>query len=159
MRKVVQRICFWGSAGGFLLMSTAIFLFYPASYLALNKGTDSLQMISSIMFWAGLLLGLGLQIVSWILRRLEQPDYKIRFMEKRTGVLKKHIARNGIVWIMLVGFLVGLVGSIASLAHSTNSSYHTFFFMALTAFGVCEYFAFNSLNFAYTMQRSENDEK
>ena len=159
MRRAAQRRCFWGSAVGFLLMSAAIFMFYPASYLALNKGTDSLQMVSSILFWVGLLLGLGLQLVSWILRRLEQPNYKRQFMKKRTGMMKKHIVRNGIVGIMIGAFLIGAIGSAVSLMHSTSSSYHTFFFIALTAFGMCEYLAFNSLNFAYTMQRSEHYEK
>ena len=159
MRKSREQICFWGSALGFLVVSVAIFLCYPASYMALNRESDALRITACILFWLGLLMGLVFQIICFVLRKRQQPDYKTQFKQSVSGIIKGYFARNQIVWFMIAAFIVGLLGSAVSLANSNSSNYHTFFFMALTVFGFCEYLVFNSLNFAYIMQRSENNEK
>lgn len=164
MRRNPQSLCFLGSAFGFLLMAVAVFLFYPGSYYALNKGTDSLQFFASLLFWCGLLLGVLLQLASLILRKRAAPDYRKQYRERQTKRktgqrIRRALCKNRVVFLMAILFFVGLIGSIVSLADSRDSSYHTFFFLALTVFGACEYLAFNSLNFAYTIRRSESYEK
>lgn len=158
MRRTSQSLCFLGSAAGFLVMSIAVFLFYPASYLALNKGTTVLQLIAFILFWAGLAAGVVLQVISLVLRRRKTSDYRQQRRDwlKSLGTgnrIRRLLLQNRIAGIMAIGFLIGLVGSVASILESPVSSYHTFFFLALTALGLCEYLAFNSLNFAYAMNK------
>lgn len=163
IRKTPQAICFWGSAMGFLCMAVAVFLFCPGAELSLNKGTRGLQIAASLIFWIGLLLGITLQLASLILRRREAPDYKTQFLcqqsrRTKSSWLRYVLFKNRIVLITALCFVVGCVGSIVSLAKSLNSSYHTFFFLALTILSFCEYFTFNSINFAYAIRRSDSDE-
>lgn len=156
MKKTAQSICFLLSAVGILVMSVAVFLFYPASYLALNKGTEALELAAFLMFWLGLLVGAVLQLVSLLLRKKRAPEFKAQLAERTPqgkGGIRRKLARNPVALILLCAFLLGLVGTAASLLYSTNSSAHTFFFMALMVFGLLEYFAFNSLNFAYAISK------
>ena len=157
MRRTTQSICFLGSVFGIFVMSVAIFLFYPGSYMALNKGSTALQLTASLLFCLGLLAGVILQIISLVLRKRRAPDFRRQMMTRLHELSKsKRIHRllfqNRLAVLMVCVFLVGLVGTVCSLIQSTNSSSHTFFFIALTVFGLFEYMAFNSLNFAYSMR-------
>lgn len=153
MKKKLIKTCFWGSVAGYLIMSVSLFLFHPAAMLALNQGKTTLQMVSSLTFWIGFLLGTILLIATYIIRKKAAPDFCWILNE----TAKKSFKVRLISWLIqtpmslvLIGvFLVGLIGSVISLICSTNSSYHTFAFLALTLLGVSEYIVFNNLNFAY----------
>ena len=156
--KSKQGICFLISVCGIFLMSVAIFLFYPGSYLTLNKGNSMLQLFASLLFWVGLLAGAVLQTISLVLRRKAAPKFRKELAKEQEECSKKQrlyraAFKNKIALGMAIGFLIGVVGMVCSLIHSMDSSYHTFFFMALTVFGLFEYLAFNSINFVYAMSK------
>lgn len=163
MKDKIIKICFWGSVAGYALMSVALFLFHPASMMKINQGNLTLQRVSGLMFWVGALLGTGLLITTFILRKKHAPNFEWILDEDAQSSLRIRITtwlfQTPMSVICVVVFLVGLIGSIASLMHSTYSSYHTFAFMALTLLGISEYIVFNNLNFAYITTRSEIDEQ
>lgn len=153
-RKMSQGICFFGSACGLLIMSVALALFYPGSYLTLNRGNVGLQITASLLFWGGLLVGIVMQCVSLILRRKQNPEFKKNMKtEAAEKTVVQRIFKNKLAMAMAVCFLVGVIGTVCSLIHTTDSRWYTFVFMALALLGLSEYLAFNSVNFAYAMHK------
>ena len=153
MRKLILGLCL-GTAAGFLLMSVAVFLCYPGSYRTLNMGDTSLQATAATLFWIGLAIGLALALITTLIRIKAVPQYskayrKYKRKSDSTKRVKMLLIRNWLSPVMALAFLVGAVGSVISLLHSTTSSYHTFFFLGLMCLGFSEYFTLNSLNFAY----------
>lgn len=160
MRKNSVTVAFWISAAGFFLMALAVFLFYPSSYLELNRGDERLAYAASAMFWVGLLSGIIAQIVATVLRNRKDNTfarmYHHKLRKKGVSRLRRSLPKGIVPLVFAALFLIGLVGSIISLIQSLNSSYHTFFFLALTVLGLFEYIVFNSINFIY-IKRSEED--
>lgn len=158
MKKMAPAICVIGSAVGFLILAVAVFLFYPASYLALNRGTSTLQLVAFLLFWGGLLVGVLLQGVCLVLRKRAAPDYRRRRRNKLKKLsaakrMRRLLIDNIAAGFMAIVFLVGLAGSVISIVDNPISSCHTFVFMALAVLGLFEYLAFNSLNFAYAISK------
>ena len=157
MKKSAHTICFLGSAAAFLILAVAVFLFHPATMLSLNQGSNGLRLVASLLFWAGLLTGLALQAAAALLRRKKAPDFARQY-NKRHKAFRQRLWKTRLSMLLTACFAVGLVGSGISIALDPLTSYHTFFFIALAVFGLCEYLVFNSINCMYFMRRSEKNE-
>ena len=159
MRKNKQTLCFLGSVLGIFLMSVALFLASPASYLKWNRGDLRLEFVAFVLFWAGILLGTVLQLMSMIFRKMEAGDFGRKYRKSLEKLpprqrLCRYLFKNRISAIMAALFVIGLIGSTAELVNSEINNWHVFLFLALTVLGLFEYMAFNSLNFLYAVRRS-----
>lgn len=164
VKKSSHTICFFGAAAGFLILAIGVFLFHPASYLILNKGVVALRTVASLMFWIGLLAGIGLLIAASLILKKKAPDFLRDYKEKasengKAAWLRRSLLKTKLSILMLVFFVVGVVGSAICIANNPLSTYHTFFFIALAVLGIFEYIVFNSKNFMYIVRRSEKNEE
>lgn len=159
MRRNPQTLCFLGSVLGIFLMSAAMFLSSPASYLKWNRGDLRLEFAAFVLFWTGVLLGALLQLMSLIFRKRETRDFGKQYRKSLEKLpprqrIRRYLFKNRISVIMAGLFVIGLAGSTAELIYSQINSWHVFLFLSLTVLGLFEYMAFNSLNFLYAVQRS-----
>jgi hypothetical protein len=142
---------------GFLACAVAVFLFYPAMLQRLNSGSNALQIAAAIMFYAGLLVGILGILFTTIFRATKAPNFKKWLREQQAkrniGIFRRTVLKNWSAALCLLVFLVGLIGSIISIAVDESSSYHTFAFLACTVLGLSEYFVFNSINFMYLFKK------
>ena len=150
------------ASAGVFLMWLHRGMFRPMGYWQLNRGETPPTDASSVMFWLGLLAGVIAQIVAVVLRKKQDRTFvrMYRHKQRKNGVnrFRQIFVKSWISIAAAAVFLIGLIGSTISLIQSVNSSYHTFFFLALTVLGLFEYFVFNSINYVY-IRRSEEDAK
>lgn len=152
MRKKTSKILYLSSAVSFFLLAVSVLLFYPSSYLFLNKGSRVLRYIAGILFWVSACSGIILQVVSRIM-------YGKLPKSNNTDGIKSVLLRTPLSLIMAAIALIGVVGSAISMAITMNSTLHTFFFLAFAVLGITEYLVFNSRYFTNFMKRSDESDK
>ena len=133
-QRQIDRILLGISVGGFLIMSVS-FLVMPI---------ESITILPGLLFWLGLVLGIGLQIVLEVRRRAFFKSYAIRrekMQKPKNGLLS--FGSNSVAIIADRSMIISFVAMILAFVFTKGYGYVCYVFIATTVFSFCMHCVLN----------------
>lgn len=133
-QRQIDRILLGISVGGFLIMSVS-FLVMPI---------ESITILPGLLFWLGLVLGIGLQIVLEVRRRAFFKSYVVRrekMQKPKNGFLS--FGSNAVAIIADRSMIISFVAMILAFVFTKGYGYVCYVFIATTVFSFCMHCVLN----------------
>lgn len=133
-QRQIDRILLGISVGGFLIMSVS-FLVMPI---------ESITILPGLLFWLGLVLGIGLQIVLEVRRRAFFKSYSVRrekMQKPKNGLLS--FGSNAVAIIADRSMIISFVAMILAFVFTKGYGYVCYVFIATTVFSFCMHCVLN----------------
>ena len=135
-------------SGDLILLRLSLFCYFLMSASILMMSADKLKQPAGILFWGGLLLGSGMQLVLEFHRRAFFAGYKLNYrkMQKRRCGAWNFFSNPAACWVDGI-LLLSLVATIAVLLLTKGRGYLPFVLVALTVFCICLHCIVNGRNY------------